>query len=164
VLVILDAFGLGRQDSLTYKSSSLTLVLEGTLVLAVLSLVVVGHQLPASIVFFRITPIGLLIFIAWVVGIKLIGKARKDLPWVANFKVAGGQEKPQGHSKGEKDEQAKKENISMGRTIARFFSICNSNPGSGCGVGKKWRWHFCPYRYARCYFWGNRSCCSHFIA
>lgn len=121
VLVILDAFGLGRQDSLTYKSSSLTLVLEGTLVLAVLSLVVVGHQLPASIVFFRITPIGLLIFIAWIVGIKLIGKAQKDLPWVANFKVAGGQEKPQGHSKGEKNEQAKKKNISIGRTITVFL-------------------------------------------
>ena len=123
VLVILDLFGLGRLDSLTYKSASLTLVLEGSLVLAVLSFVVVGHQLPSSIIFFRIAPIDLLIFITWIVGIVLINKAQKDLPWVANFKVPGGQEEPKGHSKSEKDEQAKKENRSTGKIIA-IFLLC----------------------------------------
>ena len=121
VLVILDVFGAGRQNSLTYKASSLILVLEGSLVIAILSLVIVGHQLPSSIILFRISPIGLLIFIAWITGIKLIGKARKDLPWVANFKVAGGQEEPQGHSKGIKNEQSKKNKKSSGKVVAIFL-------------------------------------------
>lgn len=117
VLVILDLFGLGRLDSLTYKSASLILVLESSLVLVVLSFVVVGHQLPSSIIFFRITPIDLLIFIAWIAGILLINKAQKGLPWVANFKVPGEQEDPKGHSKSKKDEQAKKKNKSTGKII-----------------------------------------------
>lgn len=121
VLVILDAFGVGRQNSLTYKSASLTLILEGTLVIAILSLVVVGHQLPASVIFLRVTPAGLLICLAWIVGIKLISKAQKDLPWVANFKVPGGQEEPKGHSKNKKNEQAKKNDAGTGKIIAVFL-------------------------------------------
>lgn len=123
VLVILDLFGVGRQNSLSYKSASLTLVLESSLVLAVLSLVVVGHQLPSSIIFFRITPISLLIFITWIVGIKLISKAQNDLPWVANFKVPGVQEEPQGHSKNKEDEQAKEKNLSTAK-IMGVFLVC----------------------------------------
>ena len=122
VLVILDVFGLGRQNNLTYKASSLILVLEGSLVLAVLSLVIVGHQLPSSIIFFRVTPISLLIFISWIAGIKLIAKAQKDLPWIANFKVSEGQTEPKGHSKGKKDD-AKKKNIPTGKIIA-IFLLC----------------------------------------
>lgn len=67
VLVVLDRFGLGKSSSLTYKASSLVLVLEGTLVIAVLALVIAGHELPAKIIFWRITPPGLLIFIFWAI-------------------------------------------------------------------------------------------------
>lgn len=122
VLVLLDLFGLGRKNSLTYKSASLVLVLEGLLVLAVLSLVVVGHELPASLIFLRIAPADLLIFIAWIAGIVLVGKARKDLPWIANFKVHGGQENPQGYSKVKKYEEAKRSKKSTGKTIAIFLT------------------------------------------
>lgn len=121
VLVMLDLFGVGRENSLTYKSSSLTLVLEASLVLAVLSFVIVGHQLPSSDIFFRMTPTSILIVVAWIVGIKLIGKARKNLPWVANFKVPGGQEEPQGHSKAKKDDDAKKQNRSTGYIVGVFL-------------------------------------------
>lgn len=122
VLVLLDVFGVGREDSLTYKSASLVLVLEGLLVLLVLSLVVIGHQLPASLIFFRITPPGFLILISWIAGIALISKAQKDLPWIANFKVPGGQEEPQGHSMVKKAEQ-EKNNKKTGKTIA-IFLVC----------------------------------------
>lgn len=124
VLVILDLFGVGRENSLTYKSSSLTLVLEGSLVLAVLSFVVIGNQLPSTIILFRMTPISVLIFISWIVGVKLISKADKDLPWVANFKVPGGQEEARGHSKAKKDEHAKKNNHSTGRIVA-ILMVCS---------------------------------------
>lgn len=81
VLVFLDVFGLWRQDALSYAAASLVLVLEGTLVVAVLILSIMGTQLPKSLIFARITPGALLIAIVWMVGIWLLGKARTDLPW-----------------------------------------------------------------------------------
>src|SRR5664279_5975382 len=50
VLVILDVFGLGKQAPLTYRAASMVLVLEGIMVLIVLTLVVVGNQLSPSII------------------------------------------------------------------------------------------------------------------
>lgn len=120
VLVVLDGFGLGKASSLTYKASSLVLVLEGLLVVAVLSLVITGHELPAKVIFWRITPSGLLIFIFWAIGIVLIGKARTKLPWIANFKVPGGQTEPHGHSRQKKDEQATLKKTTTARILTLF--------------------------------------------
>ncbi len=120
VLVVLDGFGLGKSDSLTYKASSLVLVLEGLLVIAVLSLVITGHELPATVIFGRITPPGLLILIFWVIGIVLIGKARTKLPWIANFKVPGGQTEPHGHSRQKKDEKATLKKTTTAQILTLF--------------------------------------------
>ncbi|GAB3045434.1 cation:H+ antiporter [Spirosoma oryzae] len=84
VLVLLDAVGIGKQDTLTAKQSSLTLVLEGALVIAMLTLVVIGHQLPKDLIFARLTPDSLLLVGTWVVGVWLTGKAQKGLPWRTN--------------------------------------------------------------------------------
>lgn len=81
VLVALDIFGLKASDALTYLGSSLQLVLEAVLVVAVLVVAIMGTQLSTSVVFLRITPGSLLIIVIWLVGIWLISKARKDLPW-----------------------------------------------------------------------------------
>ncbi len=81
VLVVLDVFGLGKKESLTYKAASMQLMLEGLLVLAMLIFVVIGHQLPSSLVFFGISPSVLLIFLGWIAGLTLINKARNGLPW-----------------------------------------------------------------------------------
>lgn len=124
VLVVLDGFGLGKSSSLTYKASSLVLVLEGLLVIAVLSLVITGHELPEKVILWRITPSGLLIFIFWAIGIVLIGKARTKLPWIANFKVEGGQEEPHGHSRQKKDEKAKLKKTTTAQ-ILTLFTICS---------------------------------------
>lgn len=121
VLVVLDIFGLGKANSLTYKAASLILVLEGTLVIAVLSLVIAGHELPAKAIFLRITPTGLLIFIFWVTGIILVAKARTKLPWIANFIVPGGQKEKHGHSRKKKDEQAKIKHMSTAKIITIFI-------------------------------------------
>ena len=81
VLVLLDVFGVGAEAPLTYKAASLSLVLEATLVLAVLVVVVMGSQFPASVHFARMTPASILITVIWLAGLYLLGKARKGLPW-----------------------------------------------------------------------------------
>ncbi len=81
VLVFLDIFGLWREDALSYAAASLELVLEGVLVVAVLILAIMGTQLPKSLIFAHITPGALLITVLWLVGIWLLSKARKNLPW-----------------------------------------------------------------------------------
>ena len=86
VLVMLDAFGKrGRGvKPLTYRAASLTLVLEAIVVVAVLAVVVAGSQLPPSIVLLRVAPAGLLIAALWVVGLFLVHRASKGLPWHEN--------------------------------------------------------------------------------
>jgi cation:H+ antiporter len=81
VLVLLDVFGLWRKDALSYAAASLELVLEGVLVVTVLILSIMGTQLPKSLIFARVAPGALLVTIVWLLGIWLLGKARKDLPW-----------------------------------------------------------------------------------
>ncbi|MDB5240895.1 MAG: sodium:proton exchanger [Spirosoma sp.] len=81
VLVVLDAFGVGKKATLSSQQSSLTPVLEGILVVAMLAIVVMGHQLPSSLIFDRITPASLLLIATWIIGVYLIGKAAKGLPW-----------------------------------------------------------------------------------
>jgi len=92
VLVILDQFGVRQKHPLSYMAASLLLVLEGVLVVAVLTVAIMGNQLPASLIVARVAPGGLLILLLWLVGIWLLGKARTDLPWQAKGDARGGQE------------------------------------------------------------------------
>lgn len=91
VLVLLDAFGLGKKAPLTSHAASLDLVLEAVLVIVMLTIVVIGHQLPESLIWRGITPDDFLIFGAWVAGLYLIGKARAALPWQSHGEAPGGQ-------------------------------------------------------------------------
>jgi cation:H+ antiporter len=81
VLVILDGFGLRRKGALTYEAASLQLVIEGLLVMSILVIALMGTQLPKSIIFVRLAPGDVLIAVVWLIGLWLINKARKDLPW-----------------------------------------------------------------------------------
>ena len=81
VLVILDGFGLRHKGALTYEAASLQLVLEGVLVMSVLVISIMGTQLPKSIIVARLAPGDLLIAALWLIGLWLINKARKGLPW-----------------------------------------------------------------------------------
>jgi cation:H+ antiporter len=82
VLVILDVFGKRGKGvrPLTYRAASLTLVLEALTVVAVLTVVVAGSQLP-SLVVARLTPDVVLIAVLWVVGLLLVQRAGRGLPW-----------------------------------------------------------------------------------
>jgi cation:H+ antiporter len=91
VLVILDAFAIKKRTPLISHAAGLDLVVEAVFVIVMLTLVVMGHQLPDTLVWHGLTPDGLVIFGAWVVGLYLIGKARGDLPWQSSGDAPGGQ-------------------------------------------------------------------------
>lgn len=122
VLVALDAFGVGRAAPLTYRAASLTLVLEGALVTAMLAVTVAGTQLPASLVFARVTPQGMLLLLVWVAGVYLLGRARTALPWHENGNAPDGQAAPRGHAESEKEQAARARGVSTARTVAVFLA------------------------------------------
>jgi len=97
VLVVLDLVGLGKADALTYRAASLGLVLEGLLVIAVLTVAILGHEMPSSLMFAGMTPAGLGILVLWLAGLFLVNKSRTALPWHAGGDAPGGQTKPRGH-------------------------------------------------------------------
>lgn len=120
VLVILDAFGLGRLDALTYRAASLVLVLEGVLVMAILTLVVIGHQLPGTLFFGRLAPVDLLIALFWAGGLMLIGRARTTLPWQESGQAPDAQPEKRGHAETKKDQAAQDKGTSTSRTVVVF--------------------------------------------
>jgi cation:H+ antiporter len=106
VLVVLDAC-MRKRAPLIGHAASLDLVLEAVLVLVMLTVVVMGHQLPESLVWHGITPDDLLICGAWVAGLYLIGKARGNLPWQSHDDAPGGQRHRTESQKKEKSESGK---------------------------------------------------------
>jgi cation:H+ antiporter len=99
VLVVLD-ISIGREAALTTRAASLVLGLEGLLVILVLAISVMGAQLPGDALFARIEPAALLIAAFWVVGVWLVNRARRGLPWHDTTGTApDGQAKAMGHSK-----------------------------------------------------------------
>ncbi len=95
VLVALDAFGVRERRPLTYQAASLTLVIEGAVVLAVL-VVVMGTQLPRSLIHFRLTPDVVLITLIWVAGLVLTQRAGRSLPWSNRGEAPDSQPQPRG--------------------------------------------------------------------
>ena len=80
VLVALDGFGVPRRP-LTNATSSLSQVLEGALVMAILAVAIMATLLPRGVVLARIDPSTVLIVLTWLGGLLLIRRAAKGLPW-----------------------------------------------------------------------------------
>jgi cation:H+ antiporter len=119
MLVVIEVIALRGGRPLTYRAASLQLMLEGGLVAAVLVIAIMGTQLPSSLITGRVAPSGLLIAVAWLVGLWLLGKARSGLPWHEDGRPpdsedAGGARKRGNH------EAARKKGHSTGRTVAVF--------------------------------------------
>src|SRR3954463_1526663 len=107
VLVLLDAFGMKDARPLTYRAASLTLVIEGLLVIAVLIVAIAATQLPASLILLRVTPDSVLVALFWAAGVWLIARANRGLPWhEASGSAPDSQAKPKGHSKQAKVQHA----------------------------------------------------------
>jgi len=107
---------------LSYLAASLDLVLEGVLLIAILTVAVMGSQLPPSLIVGRVEPAGLLITVLWLAGIWLIGKARTGLPWHAEGHAPGGQTEPRGVAKAKKMHDAQNKGVSITRTAIVFIA------------------------------------------
>lgn len=64
-----------------------------------LAVVIAGSQMPSGLVFARLTPSAVLIAAMWVVGLLLVQKAQKHLPWQEQGEAPESQPEPKGHSK-----------------------------------------------------------------
>jgi len=81
VLAILDAGCRGPGGPLTTRADSLILLIEGGVVVGVLAVVVMGAQLPPGLASSHLTPASTLVVIVWLVGLWLVSRARRGLPW-----------------------------------------------------------------------------------
>jgi len=123
VLVIIDMFGMREKVPLMYKAASLTLVIEGLLVVAVLIVSIMGTQMPASLIAARVTPVAVLIAAIWLVGVWLIGAANRGLPWHDKAGDAPDtQEKPKGHSQSERNKTSDRSGVSTTRAAFDFLA------------------------------------------
>jgi len=120
VLVALDACGTRGRRPLTYQAASLSLVMEGVLVVAVLVVAVMGTRLPPDLIVARLAPGGVLIALLWVGGVWLIGRASKGLPWHEGGAAPDGQAEPKGHSRAKKSEGAAGQSVSTTRAAIVF--------------------------------------------
>ena len=74
VLAVIDVFGVGKKSTLSFKASSIGLILEGVILCFILSLVIMGKQFKPSLTFFGASPVEWLIPCAWLFGIYIIYK------------------------------------------------------------------------------------------
>ncbi len=120
VLVILDVNVPGKHP-LTFQAASLPLVLEGVLVAAVLTVAMMGTQMPKSLIAFRLTPEDVFLVALWVAGTWLLNKARKDLPWQEKGDAPGGEETAD-MKKRKQDATEKAKKNGTGKTLAIFLA------------------------------------------
>ncbi|WP_433634838.1 sodium:calcium antiporter [Nocardia sp. CA-120079] len=120
VLVALDAFGVRGVRPLTYRAASLVLVLEAALVVAVLAIAIGGTQMPGTLITARITPAPVLILIVWVLGLLLLQRAERSLPWHESGQPPDGQERPRGHCTDMTEQLATARGISTRRSAVIF--------------------------------------------
>ncbi|WP_284980407.1 sodium:calcium antiporter [Arthrobacter sp. fls2-241-R2A-200] len=129
VLVILDVLGTKGSGPLSYRAASLSLVIEAVTVIAVLGAVIAGSQMPDTLIGLRLTPAAVLIAVFWVLGLILVRRSQKSLPWHEQGHAPGGQEKPQGHSKTTAAHQGRK--FSTGKSVLIFSVAALATLGAG---------------------------------
>ena len=117
VLVVLDLFGTKGPEPLSYRAASLSLVIEAVTVIGVLGVVIAGSQMPASLVAFRLTPAAVLIVLIWLLGLFLVQRSQKSLPWHEQGHAPDSQAKPRGHSKATSAKNAKAQSTARSVTI-----------------------------------------------
>lgn len=81
VLVLLDGPGLRSRVPLSSLVSSLTIALEGLVLIAILMLCVLGALSPPSLIYARTTPAEIAILLAWIGSLFLIRHHEDDQGW-----------------------------------------------------------------------------------
>jgi cation:H+ antiporter len=84
VLVLCDRAVRGDRP-LSFLVGSLTPVVEGLLVVAVVAVMLLGTMLPASAAIGRFSPASIGIVAAWIVGILLLGRLGRLQPWTVSM-------------------------------------------------------------------------------
>ncbi len=74
VLVLIDGFGVGKSAPLSGKASSVGLILEGVVLIFILTLVIIGKQISSDYAILKATPIEWIILFTWLAGLYLIYK------------------------------------------------------------------------------------------
>jgi cation:H+ antiporter len=118
VLVLLDAVGARGGPPLTFRSVSLLLVLEAALVNAVLIVAIMATQLPPDLMVARLTPGAAGITVLWVLGVWLLARAAKGLPWREH--PHDPKRKRKGHSKAARAAGEVGKPVSTGRAVVVF--------------------------------------------
>ncbi|HEY3645308.1 MAG TPA: sodium:calcium antiporter [Gammaproteobacteria bacterium] len=122
VLVVMDVFGLRASAALSYRAASLTLVIEGLMVVAVLVVVVIGTQLPKDLIWMRMTPPTVIIAALWLGGLWLVKQARTDLPWHDAGVPPGGQRMKRGGAKKARVKEQKEKHRGTLRVTLTFLA------------------------------------------
>lgn len=120
VLAVLDAAGVRPRAPLTRLAASLLLVLEGALVVAVMAVVVMGTQLSPDLHAGRLAPASVAIVVLWVIGLVLLNRAGRGLPWREGGDAPDGQPEPRGHSRGKKEKAATEKGVGTTRAALVF--------------------------------------------
>jgi cation:H+ antiporter len=74
VLTLIDGFGVGKLAPLSSKASSVGVILEGVVLTFILTLVIIGKQIPSDYVILNATPVEWIILFIWLAGLYLIYK------------------------------------------------------------------------------------------
>ncbi|MEV6737216.1 hypothetical protein AB0N14_09900, partial [Streptomyces sp. NPDC051104] len=120
VLAVLDATGVRPCAPLTRLAASLQLVLEGALVVAVPAVVVMGTQLPPELHAAGLAPASVAIAALWVIGLVLLNRAGRGLPWREGGDAPDSQPEPRGHSRAKKEKAAGDRGVSTARATLVF--------------------------------------------
>ncbi len=84
VLVLCD-LAVGRERPLTFLVGALTPVLEGLLVVLVVTGVLMGALLPSSTAIGPLSPASVAIVVVWLAGVYVINRVRKDPRWTVSM-------------------------------------------------------------------------------
>ena len=133
VLVVLDRFGKRGRDvkPLTYRAASLTLVVEALVVVAVLAVVVAGSRLPPGLSLARLTPGAVLIAVLWLVGLLLVRRADRSLPWHEDGHAPDSSSQTDDRRQGEAEHGEARERPSTPRTVLVFTVAALLTLGAG---------------------------------
>ncbi|MEO9264543.1 MAG: sodium:calcium antiporter, partial [Candidatus Baltobacteraceae bacterium] len=87
VLVILDGPVLRSKVPLMSTVRSLTIVLQGMVLVAILMFCIIGALMPRDAIAFRVTPAEIAIVIAWLVGLWLVSQNEDRAAWRAGHEL-----------------------------------------------------------------------------
>src|SRR5436190_1489226 len=79
-----------------------------------------GAQMPATLITARLTPAPVLILVVWVLGLVLLQRAGRSLPWHGLGQPPDGQQQPRGYRTAMTEQQATAEGTSTARAAVNF--------------------------------------------